>query len=256
MHSTFNEEDIKRMIAFQQEILENHGITFEHLLWFINLSRDERDAYVAGRRADKRIIINSRFRVSTMGAPQEQSEKFALLADLGIITVPQDHVHTADFVMIHGDEYMNYHSHESIVTGAFLNPDRILKAGDKLRVRVFQKVSNSFAVTQKDICELFTKEKAVYTGLQGALLVLKLKRKQLPVGFSCVSFERQINLWFSDTVPPVPYVEAISAEEYLTNVLNFHYLCIRSGVAFLVFTEVPSEERGEISKSEFPTEEP
>src|SRR5207244_1674639 len=89
--------------------------------------------------------------------PSAQSVKFAELADLGIITVPDDYDHATQL-----DKFMKanrkkfYDVNKNITDANFPNPSRVLKPGDKLRVRVFEQIVGG--TTTSDECMKFLVE--------------------------------------------------------------------------------------------------
>ena len=75
----------------------------------------------------------------------KSKEKFALIADLGSIIVPDDYVHGTRLTSFK-EKYQNekvksfYYYNDLIIDANFSNSSRILKPGDKLWVRVFEQV--------------------------------------------------------------------------------------------------------------------
>ena len=129
----------------------------------------------------------------------EPTEKFALFVDLGIITVPDDYDHEtqlAKFKERHQDgkkkSFCFYN--DNITHDNFPKPTRILKPGDKLRVRAFQQVVGGKITSEERMAFLAT-QKAVHTGAQGASLVFEQKRDQLPKGKWYASFDEKDRLW-------------------------------------------------------------
>ena len=129
----------------------------------------------------------------------QSAEKFVLLADLGIITVPEDYRHDtrlASFsfrVRHQDDEFRPSPFQNPAITDAnFPNPSRILLPGDKLHVRVFRQVVN--LTTSSERMAFLETQKAVHVGVQGASLVLEQKRDTLPKGYSCCCFDKKKRL--------------------------------------------------------------
>lgn len=105
------------------------SLTADQLEWWLNQSRDTRDALMNGQKPV--VVVEA-------SAPMG---KFALLVDLGIITVPDDYDHkTALKTFGKKNRKKFYYYEEAITDQNFPNPTRILKPGDKLRVRVFQQI--------------------------------------------------------------------------------------------------------------------
>jgi hypothetical protein len=124
-----------------------------------------------------------------------RNDKFALLVDLGTITVPDDYVHGSrltTFGKEHRKEF--YYYNDAITDGNFPNPTRVLKPGDKLRVRAYKQIVPGETTSEERMAFLAT-QKAVLVGAQGASLVYEQKRKQLPKGKWYVSFDEKDRLW-------------------------------------------------------------
>jgi len=122
-------------------------------------------------------------------------EKFTLLADLGIITVPEDYDRTkslAKFAEKYRDEFLHYN--KDITDANFANPSRILKAGDQLWTYAF-KQAVSGRTTSTERLDFIRSRQGILTGAQGASLVFEQKRNQLPKGYWYYSFDQKDALW-------------------------------------------------------------
>lgn len=153
-----------------QKQISQGKITAAHLEWFLRLTLDERRALVAG-------------------------EKFSLLLDLGIITVPEGYCHANQLEKFSEDKsaFNLYNAH--INDPNFSNPSRILEPGDRLHVQVFR--HDSGWVSLKECLTFLDSKKAVYPGAQGASLVFTQKRMQLLQDFSgYASLDREERLLF------------------------------------------------------------
>lgn len=168
-------------------------------------------------------------------------EKFALLVDLGIITVPNNYDHAtclAKFYERHqGGEKKSFNYHdENINDENFQNPTRILKPGDKLRVRAFNYVIAG-RITSEEIMAFLVTQKAIHTGMQGLSLVLDQKCDQLPKGNWYASFDKKDRLWADARGRRwVPLVD-IGPRDSEFGLGNFERLW-NGEDAFLCFTEV------------------
>ncbi len=144
-----------------------------------------------------------------------RNDKFALLVDLGTITVPDDYVHGSrltTFGKKHRKEF--YYYNDNITDGNFGNPSRVLKPGDKLRVRAYKQVTPGETTSEERMAFLAT-QKAVLVGAQGASLVYEQKRAQLPKGKWYVSFDEKDRLWEdAGGCRRVPYVSAHSGGDF------------------------------------------
>ena len=125
----------------------------------------------------------------------EPAEKFALLVDLGIITVPDDYVHDKRLTTFGKQNRKKFYYYNAEITDKnFPNPTRVLKPGDKLRVRAFKQVVGG-TTTSKERMAFLATQKATHTGAQGASLVFEQKRDELPKGKWYASFDEPERLW-------------------------------------------------------------
>jgi hypothetical protein len=123
------------------------------------------------------------------------SEKFTMLVDLGIVTVPDDYSPFNRLRIFHHQNPKRFHYYNDFLTDKnFSNPSRVLKPGDKLHVCAFQQVAEGTTTSEERLAFL-AGQKAVYTGAQGASLVFDQKYDQLPIGKSYVSFDEKEHLW-------------------------------------------------------------
>ncbi len=209
--NTIIEADAAKLAGLQIDLLQKMRqgqITTRHLEWFIRMTKDEREAkmldtYMAGTEIGK-------------------LQKFALLVDLGTITVPDDYVHGSRLTTFgnkHRKEF--YYYNDEITDGNFPNPTRVLKPGDKLRVRAFKQVVSGETTSEERMAFLAT-QKAVLVGAQGASLVYEQKRNQLPKGKWYVSFDEKDRLW-EDAVGDrrVPSVYAYSDGAFIFGLGGF-----------------------------------
>ncbi len=148
---------------------------------------------------------------ATYAALKTASQKFALFADLGTITVPNDYVHSNQldlFAKQNRDKFCGYN--DAITDANFPNPSRILKPGDKLRVRAFKQVVSGTTTSEERMAFLATR-KAIYVGAQGVSLVWEQKRDQLPKDYWYASLDEKDRLWKdADGDHRVPGVDAHS----------------------------------------------
>ena len=128
--------------------------------------------------------------------PVGSVEKFEMLVDLGVITVPDDYVHgtcLGTFFKENGKKLYDFN--KNITDTNFPNPSRILKPGDKLRVRVFHQIVSGSTTSKERMDFLEKQERNVYTGAQGVSLVFEQKRDLLPKGKWYASFDEADRLW-------------------------------------------------------------
>lgn len=158
-------------------------LTLDQWERFNNLSPDDREARFGDWKKPEPT------------APAEPAEKFALLVDLGIITVPDDYVHDKRLTTFGKQNRKKfYYYNDEITDKNFPNPTRVLKPGDKLRVRAFKQVVGGTTTSEERMAFLAT-QKAIHTGAQGASLVFDQKRDKLPKGKWYASFDEKDRLW-------------------------------------------------------------
>ena len=168
--------------------------------------------------------------------PVVVDEKFALLADLGVITVPDDYVHGKELGSLNQKDF--YYFNTDIKDKNFPNPSRILKPGDKLWVRAFKQTSSG-NTTSVERMEFLAKQNAIHTGAQGVSLVYKQKRNELTKGYWYCSFDEKDHLWKdADGRHRVPRVVADSAGDFRFDLGYFEYGW-GSDSAVLCFCDVP-----------------
>jgi hypothetical protein len=178
--------DAAKLAGLQIDTLQkvrSGQITLSQWERFNNLSPDAREA----RFGDTEKLKPA--------SPVELTGKFALLVNLGTITVPDDYDH-ATWLALFGKKNRQkfYYYNDAITDPNFSKPSRILKPGDKLRVRAFKQIVPGTTTSEERMAFLAT-QKAVHTGAQGASFVFEQKRDQLPKGFWYASFDEKECLW-------------------------------------------------------------
>lgn len=151
---TIIDADAAKLAGLQIDTLQkvrSGQITLGQWERFNNLSMDDREA-----------------RFGDWKKP-EPTEKFDLLVDLGSITVPDDYDHATQL-----DKFMKknrkkfYGINDNITDVNFPNPTRVLKPGDKLRVRAFKQVVGGTTTSEERMVFLAT-QKAIHTGGTGCV---------------------------------------------------------------------------------------
>ena len=170
------------------------------------------------------------------------TEKFALLVDLGIITVPDGDPATwldPFRAKYQNDEIKSFYYYNNGITDVnFPNPSRILKSGDRLWVCAFHQVAPGTTTSKERLAFLKT-QNAVFTGAQGAALVWEQKRYLLPRGKWYTSFDERERLWKdADGSHRVPYLNADSDGDFHFNLGNFESAW-SGNRAFLCFRDEP-----------------
>ncbi|MEK7184813.1 MAG: hypothetical protein AAB683_01605 [Patescibacteria group bacterium] len=125
----------------------------------------------------------------------EPTEKFTLLVDLGIITVPEDYDHATQLAKfkVENEKKFQYGYDKNITDANFPTPSRILKPGDKFRIKAF--IQTVARTTSEEHMAFLVTQKAVHLGAQGASLVFDQKRTQLPKSRWYASFDEKECLW-------------------------------------------------------------
>ncbi len=241
--NTIIDADAAKLASLQidllQKVRQGH-VTLGHLEWFTGLSRDAREALMVGEKP------------ASQPAPSpESTEKFALLVDLGIITVPDDYDH-ASRLKTFGKQNRKklYYYNDDITDTNFPNPTRVLKPGDKLRVQAFQQIVDGTTTSEERMALLAT-QKAVHVGAQGASLVFDQKRDQLPKGKWYASFDEKDRLW-TDALGRhrVPYLNALSDGDFGFSLGDFELLW-PAAHAFLCLRDVEQSLGAQAPRSSF-----
>jgi len=185
-NKTVIDADAVKLAGLQIDTLQkvrSGQVTLDQWERFNNLSTDDREARFGDWKKPEPT------------APAETTEKFALLVDLGIITVPDDYVHEKRLATFRKQNHKKFYYYDNAITDAkFPNPTRILKPGDKFCVRAFKQVVGG-TTTSKERMAFLATQKAVHTSAQGVSLVFDQKRDQLPKGKRYVSFDEKDRLW-------------------------------------------------------------
>lgn len=179
--------------------------------------------------------------------------KFALLVDLGIITVPEDYDHETQLAKFkeryQGDDFKTFLVYSEEITDAnFSNPTRTLHPGERLRVQAFKQIVSG-ATTYEERMEFLATQKAVYVGAQGASLVFTQKHSQLWKGVdSYASLDKKDRLLKDcngiDRVPTILlYSGGGSGPYYTPDSFGFAHCSCDGVCTFLCFTEVEEEEK-------------
>ena len=156
------------------------NLTPDQLKWWLNQPKNTREAIMLGNKPATESL-----------SPYKSTEKFALLVDLGIITVSDDYVREKRLTTFGKNLY--YYD-DKITDKNFPNPTRVLKPGDKLRVRAFEQFVGD-TTTSEERMAFWATQKAIHTGAQGLSLVFEQKRDQLPKGKRYASFDEPDRFW-------------------------------------------------------------
>ncbi|MBI2100271.1 MAG: hypothetical protein HYT48_02955 [Candidatus Vogelbacteria bacterium] len=175
--------------------------------------------------------------------PPTPTDKFIVLADLGIMEVPADFDHAtylAGFKKRNRKKFYFYN--EDITDENFPRPSRILKPGDKFRVKAFRQTGFGTTTSEERMAFIESQRGAVYTGAQGAGLVFEQKREQLPKGYWYASFDKKKALWEdAGGRHRVPQVGAYSDSDFDWNLNRLEDVWVDSN-AFFVFCDLESSD--------------
>ena len=229
MKNNIIDADAVKLAGLQIDTLQkvrNGHITLSKCERFNNLSPDDREARFGDWKKPEPT------------APAEPTEKFALLVYLGIITVPDDYVHDKRLTTFGKQNRKKfYYYNDEITDKNFPNPTRVLKHGDKLRVRAFKQVVGGTTTSEERMAFLAT-QKAIHTGAQGASLVFDQKRDQLPKGKWYASFDEKDRLWaVAGGYHRVPRVDCRSGGDFEWDLGCFEHVW-EDDDAFLCFCDV------------------
>lgn len=137
----------------------------------------------------------------------EAAKKFGLFMDLGIITVPDDYVHSTRLTSFKKENRKNFYQWNDAITDKnFAKATTKLVPGRKLRVKVFKQIVSGTTTSEERIAFLKS-QNAVLTSAQGASLVFEQKRDELPKGYWYLSFDEKDALWNNGGDRRVPRVD-------------------------------------------------
>ncbi|NQV88118.1 MAG: hypothetical protein HQ402_00995 [Parcubacteria group bacterium] len=203
--STIIGADAAKLAGLQIDTLQkvrSGQITLGQWERFNNLSADDREARFGDRKKPEQT------------APAQPTEKFGILADLGIITVPADYDHATALAALRKEDRDKFYGYnEASDDQNFSNPSHILKPGDKFRVHVCNQIVPGTTTSEERMAFLAT-HRGVYVGAQGLSIVFKEKRDLLPKGKWHASFDEVDRPPVVDGYPWVPYVCADSDGDF------------------------------------------
>lgn len=170
----------------QLQKLRSGQITLDHLGWFNNLTKEQRDYLAEGEiiTIDPRFVLSTTFQV----------------------TVPNDYGHStqlASFSKENREKF--YHYNDAITDKNFAKATQKLAPGKTYTVKIFQITRR---VSSENCLAFLRTQKAILIGVQGISLAWQHARDKFPVGKWTVSFDEREALW-EDAVGShrVPYVD-------------------------------------------------
>ena len=220
--------DAAKLAGLQVDLLtkvRKGSITLEELEMFNNLTPKARAERFGDFKKPK-------------PAPTKQTEKFDLLVDLGIVTVPDNYDHATRLATFKKENEKKFYSYNDAITDKnFPKPTRILKPGDKFHVRAYKQIVSG-ETTSEERMAFLAKQKVVLVGAQGASLVFEQKRDQLSKGKWYASFDEKDKLWKdADGYHRVPDVRALSGGGFRFSLGDFEDAW-DVGDAFLCFCDI------------------
>lgn len=165
--------------------------------------------------------------------------KFALLCDLGTITVPENYEHATCLTRFTEENRKKFSGFNSKITDTnFSNPSRVLRPGDKLQVQAFEQVVPG-TTTSVERMHFLRSLNAVFVGAQGLSLVIEQVGEKLPKGNEGYSsFDEPDRLWEDDRgVHRVPHVDVHSDGGFYWHLGAFEHVWLEYS-AFLCFRVV------------------
>lgn len=164
--------------------------------------------------------------------------KFREFINLGLIMVWDDYMPETCLSMFSRGHHEKFGSYNDTITDKhFSHPGRVLKPGDKLRVRVIEQTE---AITTSQECMAFLdqQEGNVYLGAQGLAIVFERMADLLPKNKEYTSFDRDENLWQpSGGHRRLPIIRVSHDGEFDLDLKDFKDTRGRSNV-FFSFSEV------------------
>ncbi|MDI6820743.1 MAG: hypothetical protein QMD65_01005 [Patescibacteria group bacterium] len=138
------------------------------------------------------------------------------------LTVPKGYKHKTQLSTL---KRKNFHYFNDAVTDKnFRNATKKLIPGKTYEVKI---VNIGSRLTSEECMDVYTREKAIFTGAQGLLLVCQLKKEEFPKGKRTLSFDEKKALYkdvYGDHM--VPYVDCRSGGDYRFRLAYFANSCI------------------------------
>jgi len=149
----------------------------------------------------------SRILQSIITEREETLQKFTLLADLGVITIPED---TSLDSFLQKNRKKFYDVDKNITDANFPNPSRILKPGDKIGVRAYKQIVSVTTTTEERMKFLRQQPGNIFVGAHGIPPVFEQVKVKLPKGFWYASFDEEDRLPYLGSYHRVPVLHAYS----------------------------------------------
>lgn len=128
-----------------------------------------------------------------------QVENFALLIDLGIVTVPEGYVHRTRLGTFGKQNRKRFYYYDEKVSDEnFSSPTRILRPGDRFHVRVFEQTVGGTTSSDERMAFLSV-QNTVRVGAQGLSLVFEQKQHQLQKDKWYASFDEKRRLFIDQS---------------------------------------------------------
>jgi hypothetical protein len=154
------------------------------------LGKEIGEGWINNQGALKKVLATILF-----PQPSQESSRFTLFKDLGIITVPDNYVHEtrlASFKKENCERFLFYD--KDIIDENFAKVTTKLVPGQKLHVKVFKQIVSGTTTSEERLAFLKT-QNAVLVGAQGASLVFEQKREDLPEHYGYISLDEKKAFW-------------------------------------------------------------
>lgn len=155
------------------------------------------------------------------------SEKFAQMINSRgepiefTIVVPADYDHGKALARFaKSDKKKCYYFNEALTDKNFSNPSRILKAGDRLRLRAFEQIVPGTTTSDERMKFQRTLPGNIFVGAQGLPFIFD-KRAELPKGKWYSSFDESERLPFLEGYHRVPSVNAYDDGDFFASLGHF-----------------------------------
>jgi hypothetical protein len=155
--------------------------------WSVMIAEGLKSGTLSGGALDWFLALPKAEREILMASAME-TQRFTLLAELGVVEVPKGYRHEVRLAAFARKSRAKLnHCDSDIADHRFADPSRVLKPGDRLRVRAFRPMSRT--VSSEECMAFLARQGAVHPGAQGLSLVFEQRRNQMPKGYWYASFD-------------------------------------------------------------------
>ena len=152
------------------------------------------------------------------------------------VIVPADYDHSKTLARFaKANKRKCYYFNPNLTGKNFSNPSRVLKAGDRLRLRPIEQIVHGPATSSERMDFLRNQPGNVFVGAQGLPLIFD-RRDELPKGKCYSSFDEPERLPFLEGYHMVPYVYAYDGGDFDARLGSFEGVSYQDR-AFFCFSE-------------------